>query len=938
MLAASHGGVAIGSATVTIRSVSHDATLAALSLSRRRHRHLRKQPDREDEEPETVMVAASHGGVAIGSATVTIRSVSHDATLAALSLSGVDIGTFSSDTTVYTASVAHDISNTTLTATPTHPKASVSILPAAELSLAEGRNEIAVTVTAEDGTTTKTYTVTVTRVGLPVVSIVAVASPVSEGERAAFTDSRTGPTTKELTVQASWSYGDRAEVQTIPVLFQAGRRSKTPYIQEYDDKVVREDVTVTLTLEDGEGYTVAAGQRSAEVVLEENDTAQFALSLDPGEIAEGQSATVRIGITNGVTFEEDQTINLDFAGSTATGGTDFTVSPESPTLPAGARSVTATLDAALDTDDEGNETVTVAAAHGGISIGSATVTIAAVSHDATLGASSLSGVDIGTFASGETSYAASVAHATSSTRVTATPTHPRASVSILPGTEVSLAEGVNEIAVTVTAEDGRSTQTYTVTVTRAGLPVVSIVAVASPVSEGERVAFTVSRTGPMTQELTVQASWSYSDRAEVQTIPVLFQAGMRSKTPHVQKHDDKVIREDVTVTLTLADGEGYTVSAEARSAQVVLEDNDVAQFAQSLDPGEIAEGESGTVRVEITNGVTFEEDQAITFEFAGSTATKGADYAVSPEALTMRSRADSATATVTALDDTHEENDETVSVTAKHAGETIGTATLTITNRETGPLTAQFVGVPESHDGQGAVTFELHFSEEPELSYLTLRDHALQVTGGAVRNVEQLANPSNLRWQITVEPASGADVTVVLPASAACDAPAAICTTGGKPLSSRLEATIKGPGSESSGEGFSLAPANSSPSGLWSDGDTAWVADIEDARLFAYSPEDGERIPEQDISTGPAPMGLWSDGETLWVAGLGGGLRAHRLADGTRLPTRDLAGRRTQRQRGCGRMARRPGCRTGWATRCMRTGWPTAGGRRAATSDSRAAT
>ena len=850
---------------------------------------LAAEADQAEEEAETVTVAAAHAGVSIGSATVTIRSVSHDATLAALSLSGVDIGTFASDTTVYTASVAHDISSTTVTAAATHPRATVSILPSTEVSLAEGANEIAVTVTAEDGKSTQTYTVTVARVGLPVVSIVAVASPVSEGERVAFTVSRTGPTTKDLTVQASWSYSDRAEVQTIPVLFQAGRRSKTPYIQEYDDKVVREDVTVTLTLEDGEGYTVAAGQRSAEVVLEENDTAQFALSLDPGEIAEGQSATVRIGITNGVTFEEDQTINLDFAGSTATGGTDFTVSPESPTLPAGARSVTATLDAALDTDDEGNETVTVAAAHGGVSIGSATVTIAAVSHDATLGALSLSGVDIGTFASGETSYAASVAHATSSTTVTATPTHPGASVSILPGTEVSLAEGVNEIAVTVTAEDGRSTQTYTVTVTRAGLPVVSIVAVASPVSEGERVAFTVSRTGPMTQELTVQASWSYSDRAEVQTMPVLFQAGRRSKTPHVQKHDDKVIREDVTVTLTLEDGEGYTVSAEARSAQVVLEDNDVAQFALSLDPGEIAEGESGTVRVEITNGVTFEEDQAITFEFAGSTATKGADYAVSPESLTMRSRADSAKATVTALDDTDEESDETVSVTAKHAGETIGTATLTITNRETAPLTAQFVGVPESHDGQGAVTFKLHFSEEPELSYLTLRDHALQVTGGAARTVEQLASPSNLRWQITVEPASGADVTVVLPASAACDAPAAICTTGGKPLSSRLEATIKGPGSESSGEGFSLAPANSSPSGLWSDGDTAWVADLEDARLYAYRSEDGERLPDRDIATGPAPMGLWSDGKTLWVAGLGGGLHAHRLSNGARLVARDLA-------------------------------------------------
>ena len=49
------------------------------------------------------------------------------------------------------------------------------------------------------------------------------------------------------------------------------------------------------------------------------------------------------------------------------------------------------------------------------------------------------------------------------------------------------------------------------------------------------------------------------------------------------------------------------------------------------------------------------------------------------------------------------------------------------------------------------------------------------------------------------------------------------------------------------------------------------------------------RQPGKDIATEPAPVGLWSDGETLWVAGLGGGLRAHRLADGTRQAWRDLA-------------------------------------------------
>ena len=842
--------------------------------------------DREDEEPETVMVAASHGGVAIGSATVTIRSVSHDATLAALSLSGVDIGTFASSQTSYMASVAHGTTGTTVTATATHPRATVSILPGTEVSLAEGANEIAVTVTAEDGKSSQTYTVTVTRAGLPEVSIAGASSPVTEGTAAVFEVTLGAAAPGPLTVALSVAESGSALSGTPPasVSFAQGDASATLSVPTQGDQVVEADSAVTATVTAGAGYTLGTAS-SATVTVEDDDEAAFTVTATPQAIAEGESATLTVAISNGATFAEDQSVALSVSGTASPA--DYSGLPAAVTLAAGASAVTAELAAETDQAEEEAETVTVAAAHAGVSIGSATVTIRSVSHDATLAALSLSGVDIGTFASGTTIYTASVAHDISSTTVTAAATHARATVSILPGAEVSLAEGANEIAVTVTAEDGKSTQTYAVTVTRAGLPVVSIVAVASPVSEGERAAFTVSRTGPTTKELTVQASWSYSDRAEVQTIPLLFQAGRSSKTPHVQKHDDKVIREDVTVTLTLEDGEGYTVSAEARSAQVVLEDNDVPEFALSVEPAEIAEGESATVRVAIANGVTFRQAQTISLSVSGTASAS--DYTGVPATLTLPAYGSQATtATLAAAADREEETDETVTITASHGGAAIGAATVTITNTALVPLTAQFAGVPESHDGTAAFGFELRFSEEPAVSYRTLRDTAFEVAGGTVRRARRLEPPASLRWEITVEPASEADVALALSATTDCDAAAAICTAGGKPLSNRPEATVKGPGSQPAG-GFSLAPENSTPAGIWSDGETVWVADIEDARLFAYSPEDGERIPEQDISAGPAPMGLWSDGETLWVAGLGGGLRAHRLADGARLPTRDLA-------------------------------------------------
>ena len=110
------------------------------------------------------------------------------------------------------------------------------------------------------------------------------------------------------------------------------------------------------------------------------------------------------------------------------------------------------------------------------------------------------------------------------------------------------------------------------------------------------------------------------------------------------------------------------------------------------------------------------------------------------------------------------------------------------------PLTASTHQVPPSHDGQNAFTFELLFSEEFELSYMTLRDHAFTVTGGTVTKARRLNRPSNIRWEITVEPNSSAAVTVALPVTTDCEAQGAICTEDGKKLSAEVTLNVRGPG------------------------------------------------------------------------------------------------------------------------------------------------
>ena len=134
-------------------------------------------------------------------------------------------------------------------------------------------------------------------------------------------------------------------------------------------------------------------------------------------------------------------------------------------------------------------------------------------------------------------------------------------------------------------------------------------------------------------------------------------------------------------------------------------------------------------------------------------------------------------------------------------------ATATVTAAVT-PLTAGFQDAPDSHDGTGAFTFRIAFSEPISISYATLRDDSLDVTNGSATKAKRVNGQSDL-WEITVEPDSDADVTVVLPVTEDCAAQGAVCTRAGgsepRPLSNRSEMTVPGPTAANS-------PATGAPS------------------------------------------------------------------------------------------------------------------------------
>ena len=65
--------------------------------------------------------------------------------------------------------------------------------------------------------------------------------------------------------------------------------------------------------------------------------------------------------------------------------------------------------------------------------------------------------------------------------------------------------------------------------------------------------------------------------------------------------------------------------------------------------------------------------------------------------------------------------------------------------------------------------------------------------------------------------------------------------------------------------------SNRAPRGIWSDGETMWVSDSLEGKIYAYDMDTKARVPGKDFDTltsagNTGPYGIWSDGETMWVA------------------------------------------------------------------------
>ena len=474
------------------------------------------------DDGSAVQDAAGNDAATFSAQTVTNSVPSADASLSGLSLSDVTLTpTFHTDSLSYASTVANAVDTTTVSATASHDSATVAYFDGSDQALTDagaadgfqvaldvGTDTIKVKVTAQDGNTTKTYTVVVTRQAPPAAPTVFSLALSDAGTDSTYAIGDT--------VSVTVTFSDSVDVTGTPQLVLDVGTSKDTLT--YDSGSTTPALVFT-------GYVVAEGDEDTNGIA----IAANALDLNGGTIRRKGSTTVNAIITHAavaadparkvdgvrptlVTSGDDApttsadgtqillTFSETLSGTTAPGSA-FAVTVDGNSrnvqqVDASGTAVTLTLASAVAVGEEvtvaytdpsagdDGSAVQDAAGNDAATFSAQTVTNR-TGTDASLSALSLSGVTLApTFHTDSLNYTAAVSNSLSSTTVDATKSDASATVQYLDGSDRTLADadaaagfqvvldvGANAIKVKVTAEDGITTRTYTVAVTRAQAPI-----------------------------------------------------------------------------------------------------------------------------------------------------------------------------------------------------------------------------------------------------------------------------------------------------------------------------------------------------------------------------------------------------------------------------------------------------------------------------------
>ncbi len=266
--------------------------------------------------------------------------------------------------------------------------------------------------------------------------------------------------------------------------------------------------------------------------------------------------------------------------------------------------------------------------------------------------------------------------------------------------------------------DAAKTQTYDpqvgssqIVFTRVLRPTVTIEATDPIATEAGPTTgtFTVTRTGPTSGDLvvryTVGGTASSGDYSETLSGTITIPDGQASATITITPVDDSAIEPDETLVLTLSADAAYNVGSPAGGTVTIVSD-DLDTVTLTATDASATEAGPTTGTFTVTRTAT-QGDLTVNYTIAG-TATNTSDYATLSGSVVIPDGQTSATITVTPVDDSDIEADETVLLTLASGGYSIGSPasdTVTIVSDDVPTVTITATDATATEAGQTTGTF-----------------------------------------------------------------------------------------------------------------------------------------------------------------------------------------------------------------------------------------
>jgi subtilisin family serine protease len=584
---------------------------------------------------------------------------------------------------------------------------------------------------------------------LPVITVAATDASASEaGDPGTFIITRTGSTAAALTVNYTLggSASNGLDYESLPATatIPAGSSSTMVTVTPLADSATEGSETVTLTVSANSAYTVGSLASATVTIAEEplpSDDPVLTLSVvDPNGAETGPDPGVIRFHRTGDPSQPVQ-VNWTFSG-TAVNGSDFQELPTTYPFPEGLEA-DLTITPIDDAIAEGSETVIVTLVDGpGYTVGTPnTATITITDNDdgppllptVTVTASDPDAAEpsnTGTYTfsrSGSTSSSLTVNYSLNGTAengvdyqtlsgsVTIASGSSSATATVTP-IDDSAMEGDETVVLTLSANSAYtlgSSNNATVTIDDDDappppLPTVAVAATDASASEsGGTGTFTISRSGSTASSLSVNYSMSggAQNGTDYQNLSgsITIASGSSSANITVTPIDDSVVEGDETAILTLTASATYTVGSPG-SATVTITDNDEEPppplptvTVTANDPNAAEPSNTGTFAVSRTGST----NSSLTVNYSlNGTAQNGVDYQTLSGSVTIASGSSSANITVTPIDDSADENNETVVLTlSANSAYTVGSpssATVSIADNDEPPPPLPTVNVTAS--------------------------------------------------------------------------------------------------------------------------------------------------------------------------------------------------------------------------------------------------